>query len=207
MEKIFNPHPINIITHGLNIEPLTLDHFDAYYEALMLDPHTMDLYSFPPKSLSPEHIREFIAARIASPNIAQVFTANGKVLGSSSYYDISHENRNLEIGYTWMAAPYRGTNLNPIVKLAMIGAAFEDFGAERVKLITSSKNLRSQKAMENIGLTREGTFRRDRLIHDGTYRDTVVFSVIKPEWPEFKTNLKSIASTKPLWSSVSKSNS
>jgi len=195
----FNPHPITVTTHSLTIEPLTLDHFDAYYEALMQDPQTMDLYSFPPKSLSPEHIREFIAARIATPNIAQVFTANGKVLGSSSYYDISHENRNLEIGYTWMSAPFRGTNLNPIVKLAMIQAAFEDFGAERVKFVTSSKNLRSQKAMENIGLTREGTFRRDRLIHDGTYRDTVVFSVIKPEWPEFKTNLENIIQTKTPW--------
>ncbi|MFM9874405.1 MAG: GNAT family N-acetyltransferase [Fimbriimonadaceae bacterium] len=199
----FNPHPITVTTHGITIEPLTLDHFEPYYEALMLDPHTMDLYSFPPKSLSPEHVREFITARIAAPNIAQVFTANGKVLGSSSYYDISLENHSLEIGYTWMAAPYRGTNLNPIVKLAMIGAAFDDFGAERVKLITSSKNVRSQKAMENIGLSREGTFRRDRLIHDGTYRDTVVFSVIKPEWPDFKSNLESIIQSKQNWHSKS----
>jgi RimJ/RimL family protein N-acetyltransferase len=195
----FIPHPITVTTHGITIEPLTLDHFDAYYQALMLDPQTMDLYSFPPKSLSPEHIREFIAARIANPNIAQVFTANGKVLGASSYYDISIENHNLEIGYTWMAAPYRGTNLNPIVKLAMIGAAFDDFGAERVKFVTSSKNLRSQKAMENIGLTREGTLRRDRLIADGSFRDTVVFSVIKPEWHEFKQNLEKIISGKKDW--------
>ncbi len=196
----FNPHPITKTLHGVTVEPLTLDHFNAYYEALMLDPQTMDLYSFPPKSLSPEHIREFITERIAAPNITQVFTASGKVLGASSYYDISHVNHNLEIGYTWMAAPYRGTNLNPIVKLVMIQSAFEDFNSERVKFVTSSKNLRSQKAMTNIGLVREGTLRRDRLIADGTYRDTVVFSVIKPEWPEFKTNLESVIEAKPDWS-------
>lgn len=196
----FNPHAITTTLNGVTIAPLSLDHFDPYYKSLMHDPHTMDLYSFPPKSLSPEHIREFIAARIAPPNIAQVFLSpQNEVLGSSSYYNISSENRSLEIGYTWMAAPYRGTNLNPIVKLVMIQAAFEDFGAERVTFVTSSKNLRSQKAMENIGLVREGTFRRDRLIHDGTYRDTVVFSVIRPEWPDFKSNLQTIITNRPPW--------
>ncbi len=202
----FTPAPITKILHGVTIEPLTLGHFDAYYAALLIDPTTMDLYSFPPKSTSPEHIREFITARIASPNMAQVFVNSaGDVLGSSSYYNISHENHSLEIGYTWVAAPYRGTNLNPIVKLAMIQAAFNDMGAERVQFVTSSKNLRSQRAMENIGLTREGTLRRDRLIHDGTFRDTVYFSVIRPEWSVVQDRLNDLISSRLQFTSTSAS--
>lgn len=197
----FNPAPVTKTLRGVTIEPLTLDHFDAYYKALMVDPTTMDLYSFPPKSTSPEHIREFITARMAAPNMAQVFVNSaGEVLGSSSYYNISHENHSLEIGYTWIAAPYRGTNLNPIVKLAMIQAAFDDMGAERVQFVTSSKNLRSQRAMENIGLTREGTLRRDRLIHDGSFRDTVYFSVIRPEWPTVLNCLVNLVGSREVWS-------
>ncbi|ARU40549.1 hypothetical protein CCB80_05110 [Armatimonadetes bacterium Uphvl-Ar1] len=201
----FTPAPITKILHGVTIEPLTLGHFDAYYAALLVDPTTMDLYSFPPKSTSPEHIREFITARIAAPNMAQVFVNSaGEVLGSSSYYNVSHENHSLEIGYTWIAAPYRGTNLNPIVKLVMIQAAFDDMGAERVQFVTSSKNLRSQRAMENIGLTREGTLRRDRLIHDGTLRDTVFFSVIRPEWQTVQECLENLILSREFWSHCDK---
>lgn len=198
----FNPNPITKTLHGVTIEPLTLDHFDAYYAALMLDPNTMDLYSFPPKSTSSAHVKEFITDRIATPNIAQVFTSNQQVLGSSSYYNISIPNRSVEIGYTWIAAPYRGSNLNPIIKLAMIQAAFSDFHAERVQFVTSSKNTRSCQAMRNIGLTEEGTLRRDRLIHDGTFRDTVFFSVIQPEWPQVESRLNHLINSRPNWQSI-----
>jgi len=45
----------------------------------------------------------------------------------------------------------------------------------------------------NFGPGREeGTFRRHMLLPDGTWRDSVYFSVIRPEWPEVKARLTSL---------------
>jgi hypothetical protein len=59
--------------------------------------------------------------------------------------------------------------------------------------------------MENIGLTREGTLRRDRLIHDGTFRDTVYFSVIRPEWSVVQDRLNDLISSRLQFTSTSAS--
>jgi RimJ/RimL family protein N-acetyltransferase len=198
----FHAHSLTISTHNVEIVPLAEQHFEAYFEAFSLDPHTMALYSHPPKSPSREDVHAFFVGRMTPPDITQAFVFQDKILGTSSYYNISDVNHSVEIGYTWIAAPFRGTNLNPIVKLAMIQAAFEDFGAVRVQFVTSHKNFRSQKAMENIGLVREGTLRQDRLIHDGTWRDTVYFSVIKSEWPAMKARLQELIRDRTDWRTV-----
>jgi len=46
-----------------------------------------------------------------------------------------------------------------------------------------SRNARSQAAMTKLGATREGVMRDDRITWNGHVRDTVLFSILKREWP------------------------
>jgi RimJ/RimL family protein N-acetyltransferase len=50
-------------------------------------------------------------------------------------------------------------------------------------------NVRSQKAVEKIGGVREGVLRNHSYQPDGSIRSTVLFSILKEEWPEKKQEL------------------
>jgi RimJ/RimL family protein N-acetyltransferase len=80
--------------------------------------------------------------------------------------------------------------VNTETKLLQLTHAFEVLGCERVCLKTDARNQRSRSAIARIGATEEGTFRRHMLAHDGTWRDSVYFSVIAPEWPALRERLR-----------------
>ncbi|HEV2606415.1 MAG TPA: GNAT family protein, partial [Xanthomonadaceae bacterium] len=51
-------------------------------------------------------------------------------------------------------------------------------------------NQRSRTAILRLGAKQDGVLRHHKLMPDGSYRDTVVFSIIAPEWPAVKRNLE-----------------
>ena len=65
----------------------------------------------------------------------------------------------------------------------MLAHAFDDCGFGRVKIQTDMLNTRSQAAIAKLGAVREGVLRRHQARADGTFRDTVVFSILRDEWP------------------------
>jgi RimJ/RimL family protein N-acetyltransferase len=113
---------------------------------------------------------------------AIVNRATGQLAGSTSYYNIAPADQRLSIGYTWLGRAFQGTGLNRAAKHLLLSYAFEHLGYERVELETDSRNQQSQQAMRRMGATEEGTLRRHRLTQGGYRRDTVIFSIIRPEW-------------------------
>lgn len=115
--------------------------------------------------------------------------ATGRVLGSSRFIDIDEASQGVEVGWTWLVQDVWGGLVNPHCKRLMLGYAFDTWGAERVMLKTDHKNLHSQAAIRKLGAIYEGTLRHHRLRRDGTWRDTVVFSVLRDEWSGVRTGL------------------
>ena len=74
------------------------------------------------------------------------------------------------------------------MKLAMLAHAFEG-GALRVEIRTDGRNDRSQAAIAKLGAVREGVLRRQKRLWNGDIRDTVVFSILKEEWPQVRQRL------------------
>jgi RimJ/RimL family protein N-acetyltransferase len=64
----------------------------------------------------------------------------------------------------------------------MLKRAF-DCGIRRVEFRVDRRNARSQAAMKNLGAVREGVLRADRITWTGHVRDTVLFAVLRDEWP------------------------
>jgi len=58
-----------------------------------------------------------------------------------------------------------------------------DRGYRRIEFRVDSRNARSQAAMKKLGAVREGVMRADRITYTGHVRDTVLFSILKEEWP------------------------
>ncbi|HMC72405.1 MAG TPA: GNAT family protein, partial [Mycobacteriales bacterium] len=82
------------------------------------------------------------------------------------------------------------TAVNPECKLLLLTHAFEDCGLGRVKIQTDLLNTRSQAAIAKLGAVREGVLRRHMRRADGTFRDTVVFSVTIDDWPSVRAGLE-----------------
>jgi RimJ/RimL family protein N-acetyltransferase len=115
-----------------------------------------------------------------------------RIVGSTRYLDISPQHRNLEIGWTWLAADARRTRINTECKYLLLRYAFESLGAVRVQIKTDSRNLVSQRAIERIGFRKEGVLRKHRILPDGYVRDTVMYSLVAAEWTGVKEGLQRI---------------
>ena len=113
----------------------------------------------------------------------------GRLVGTSSLGDIELANQRLHLGWTAYAPDVWAGPVNPATKLALLTHAFDDCHMHRVKIQTDAINLRSQAAIARLGAVREGVLREHGLRADGTWRDTVVFSILAAEWPAVRARL------------------
>lgn len=108
----------------------------------------------------------------------------GQLAGSTSYYNVAGDEQRLSIGYTWVGREFQRSGLNRAAKHLLLSYAFDELGCERVELETDARNHKSQEAMRRMGATEEGTLRSHRRTQGGRRRDTVIFSILRPEWNE-----------------------
>jgi N-acetyltransferase len=113
----------------------------------------------------------------------------GTVVGTTSLGDWDLVNERTHIGWTAYGPRWWATAVNAECKLLLLGHAFDDCGFGRVKLQTDLINTRSQAAIAKLGATREGVLRRHVLRADGSWRDSVVFSILVEEWPSVRDGL------------------
>ena len=114
---------------------------------------------------------------------------DGRVVGTTSYLEVSPVDARLEIGFTLYARTEWGSDLNPTCKLLLMRWAF-DHGFGRVQLKTDIRNVRSQQAIARLDATFEGVLRRYQRRQDDSVRDTVLFSVTAEDWPRVSAGLE-----------------
>lgn len=176
------------------LEPLDLCHVDEMYAATN-DPQTWQHLGAPqPRDRSDMRtiVADALAAHLRGERVpwVQRCATTGVVVGTTSFYEVSPEQRSLAIGYTHLGRPWWRTGVNTEAKLLLLTRAFEELGALRVVWHTDIRNTRSQQAIERLGAQREGVLRMHRQRNDGTWRDTVQYSMIADEWPEMRARLQ-----------------
>ncbi|MFF3426060.1 GNAT family N-acetyltransferase [Streptomyces sp. NPDC002602] len=120
---------------------------------------------------------------------AVIHRTSGRAIGWTTFMDVDVAHERLEIGWTWYGRAHWRSAVNTETKLLLMTHAFEELGMGRVQLKTDHMNLRSQAAIARLGAQREGVLRRHRRRPDGTWRDTVYFSLLAEEWPDVKSRL------------------
>ena len=116
--------------------------------------------------------------------------ADCKLVGSTSFLDPNLRHKRIEIGATWYSPEVWGTEVNPECKLLLLAHAFEVLGVNRVSFVTDLRNGHSQAAIAKLGAVREGICRSHMVTQGGRIRDSVLFSIIAPEWPQVKERLE-----------------
>ena len=114
----------------------------------------------------------------------------GQVVGLTTFCHVDADNRRVEIGYTWFARSAQRTGVNTESKLLLLGHAFERLDCIAVELRTHWLNHPSRRAIERLGAKQDGVLRSHQIMRDGTVRDTVVYSIIRSEWPAVASELR-----------------
>jgi RimJ/RimL family protein N-acetyltransferase len=190
-------YPIHTMTPTLEgprlrLEPLTLAHLPAL-EAIAFDPRIWR-YMLAPVT-TPADLRAWAdnalkleAAGTGLPWVT-ILKATNQPIGSTRFIDLDLRHKTVEIGNTWLSPTHHGTGINPEAKLLQLDYAFDVLNLNRVAFKTHHENLQSQAAIRKLGAIHEGTFRNHYLMHDGTHRHSVWFSITREDWPEVRTKL------------------
>ncbi|MER6914199.1 GNAT family protein [Streptomyces sp. NPDC000594] len=186
------PVPVTLTGRHIRLEPLTLSHLPDLFAAGGGDEEVWRWLGTPVPRTE-EELAAVVREVLADPGtvaFAVVSLESGRAIGWTTYLDIAPGDERLEIGWTWYGRAHWRTAVNTEAKLLLLGHAFDDLGMGRVQLKTDHLNERSQAAIARLGARREGVLRRHRQRPDGTWRDTVYFSVLAAEWPTVREGLR-----------------
>ena len=103
----------------------------------------------------------------------------GRIIGSTSYYDVNLKHLSMYIGYTWFHPDYWGKGINPIIKNLMISYAFKELKFKRVAFCVDAENLRSRAALEKLNIPLEGILKKHQIRPDSSSRDSAIYAVTK----------------------------
>lgn len=182
----------------VRLEPLSVAHSKDLWEATGGDSElwkwVLVKFAIPKSENDMEQlIKSMVAEKVDNEREpwAVIDLKTNKCIGSTSYLDIKIERKTLEIGSTFYGAIARRTAINTETKFLLLSEAFDIRGYERVQLKADNLNEVSLRAIERIGAKKEGVLRNHFLRRDGSRRDTVMYSIIRSEWPEIASDLQS----------------
>lgn len=183
------------------LEPLSLSHVAALSLAVA-DGELWRLWytNVPEPSEMKAYVTQAIedAQRGGSFPFAVRDRISGEIVGCTRICHWESEHRHLEIGYTWYAKRAQRTGINTESKLLLLTFAFESLDAIAVEFRTHWHNQASRQAIARLGAKQDGVLRNNRILKDGTIRDTVVYSIIDTEWPTVKSGLQFRLKQKPI---------
>lgn len=175
----------------VRLEPITVDHAAGILAAADDDAVFAWLLVDRPRSL--DQAETLVRSYLRRDDLimwAQIDTASDEVAGVTTYYDIDPTLRTVAIGHTWIGSRFWRSGLNTEAKLLLLRRAFDDLGCVRVVWHADIRNERSQNAIVRLGAQREGVMRKHRTRRDGSWRDTVTFSMTDDEWPAAREALE-----------------
>lgn len=188
------PPPATLTGPTVRLVPLAEPHREALREAAKLDESIWDYFPLTFNGAGDDFDPWFdhALARCRAGEhypFAVLRRSDGRMVGTTRFYDMAPVHRRLAIGSTWYVPEARGSLVNAEVRWLTLSHAFETWRVNRVELITDPRNLASRAAMKLLGAVQEGVIRRHLIYKDGRVRDSVLFSIIAEEWPTVRERL------------------
>lgn len=190
---MFAPKPKTLKTDKVTLRPLTMEHLDDYYQAGAFPElwHWVLPNQCTSKQQSKMWLTHLATLVEQGGHVAFAIFDNqsGELVGSTQYCAINRDDRSLEIGFTFITPKYQRTYINTHTKYCLLSHAFEELGAIRVQFKTHESNEKSRNAIGRLGAKFEGVLRNQRILPDGRFRNTAMYSIIESEWPDIKQQL------------------
>lgn len=179
-----------LTTERLVLREFTMDDWPAVL-AYQADPRYLRYY--PPTHTTAEDarafVRRFVRWQVERPRrryqLAIVLKADGRLVGNcgirASTADVPGDAPfKADIGYE-IAAPYWGQGYATEAARAMLAYGFETLKLHRIWARCVADNVASARVLEKLGMRLEGRL-RDNERFKGRYWDTLLYSILAPEW-------------------------
>ena len=184
----FDPQP-TLAGDLLHLRPLRADDFEALFRVAS-DPRIWEQHPEPERCHEPVFRKFFRDALDSGGALVAVHAATGEIIGSSRYnwadlkvgpdddHGCGDHGDELEIGWSFLARGYWGGVYNREMKRLMLEYAFQF--VDRVIFVVGVDNVRSRKAMLNIGGVL--TDRRVAQALPAVRSESVIFEIAKDRW-------------------------
>jgi len=139
------------LLHGqtIHLRPISIYDSEALYQAAS-DPLIWELHPDPLRYRRDVFEQNFLHGALNSKSaFVVVDNLSQRIIGSSRYYNYDEKNREVAIGFTFLARDYWGGKTNAEMKFLMLDHAFQH--VDTVWFHVGPKNWRSRRAMEKIG--------------------------------------------------------
>lgn len=124
-------------------------------------------------------LAEAVGPRRDCFSLAAVERPTNRLVGSVQIEVESHEDRRGELGFVFSPVCWgRGYATEATLRLIRFG--FERLDLHRVAATCDPANLASARVLEKAGMTREGVMRGHLRRRDGTWRDSLLYAVVRP---------------------------
>jgi RimJ/RimL family protein N-acetyltransferase len=189
MTSIFNPEANYILEDDqVLLRPLKADDFENLLPFAL---NEQDTWNYSLVSAKGDNgMRSYIDTALKARETGKEYPfivydkKTGQYAGCTRFYDIQPQYESLQLGYTWYGEKFRGTGLNKHCKFLLLQFAFETLDMKRIEFRADARNERSIAAMKSLGCKVEGILRSHTPIEDGTRRDSIVLSILQPEWQQ-----------------------
>ncbi|MEN8742216.1 MAG: GNAT family protein [Phaeobacter gallaeciensis] len=181
-----------LTSDNVTLAPLTQDHAADLAEAAGDGAlHRLWYTAVPAPDRVPAEIDRRLTLQEAGSMVPfAILDPQGRAVGMTTYMNIDHGNRRVEIGSTWYRKSVQRTGINTACKLMMLRHAFEDRDAIAVEFRTHRLNRQSRAAIERLGAQLDGILRAHMIMPDGNLRDSAVYSITAADWPAVRANLE-----------------
>jgi len=128
-----------------------------------------------------EQEREFFEEQVCGDGAVTLLVATGPEtpVGTVSL-TVGGEGNGAELGY-WIAPAHQGEGYGTEAAELLVDYGFRQRGVHRIEARVFEFNEPSQRLLEAVGFTHEGTKRESEFI-DGEYQDTRWYGVLEEEW-------------------------
>ena len=190
---MIEPKPVVLERGGIRLEPLSPEHRDGLVAAAS-DGELWNLWftSVPTPDTTAAYIETALKGQQDGHMLAWAVRdlASNTIVGTTRYHDIVAPIDRVEIGWTWYASRCQRTHTNTTCKLLLLEYGFDTLGCAVIGLRTDNFNFRSQRAIEALGAKKDGVLRHHQARRDGSARDSVMYSILKSEWPDVRRHLE-----------------
>ena len=180
---------LHLQTDKVLLRPMQQNDFDAFFQLTQDE----DMWKYFTLNLANENdLKQWMQTSLTERNENKSFLftiiekQGGAVAGSMRYLNIFYHDLRLEIGGSWLGKNFRGTDINLNAKYCLLRFAFEQLNFERVEFKTDVLNERAKKGLRKIGGKEEGIFRSHMTMWNNRRRNSIYYSIIKPEWQHLK---------------------
>jgi RimJ/RimL family protein N-acetyltransferase len=148
MQAAINLQPVHLRDENITLLPLQESDFERLYQ-VAADPLIWEQHPNKDRWRREVFANYFKGAMESKGALLVLDSRTGLPIGCSRYYDYNAAEKNILIGYTFLARSHWGGAYNRSVKALMLGHAFTF--VETVLFHIGANNIRSQTAMERLG--------------------------------------------------------